>query len=529
MLAARKSGSSWASWVAMGSSGWSTIFQISLANLFLNPWCVVRLLLPVLALGIGSIVKFNADFGYYFVSSNTTMPVYAGLTDVSSKALDLIKVADLSMFLSMFTTGLLTNTMFALPFPLAGCSHPCKSVALPGSLTTARLVSPHLNSSIYSTSTFSSSGTVRFDNATGMVVRYDSLSPETVNFNLTTECVYTGQEMRNGLQICFRQDNFSLLVGWSACPKYLLDDNLCNPDGPGPAPWRTEPMLSGTNMSLYRLASTTSYDRLTQTILDIHPLNDPVRISLDAKTYLSIFNRALVPRSNANVTLDDTYGVGALIHQLTWIYRTYNKTFPDDQKSPVAMLQNLLAIPVQFDITAEVYANYSLSEAGSTPLIHFPLPDSMITVARGGEASTKLVILPWAGGLFIAVDVVVHIIAVGWFLRAVRCLWLASKRRGDGLSEIETGIAEMDGIRAADRARVVWVEEKWWWTVLRRLVWWRDEKGVENKKRVGEERQSLLRYVLDGKEKGEMGGQGMSVWRLAKRNRALRVKEELGW
>ncbi|KAK4450545.1 hypothetical protein QBC34DRAFT_296908 [Podospora aff. communis PSN243] len=526
MLAARKRGSSWASWVAMGASGWSTIFQVSAANLFLNPWCLLRLALPVLALGIGSVVKFNADFGYYFKASNATMPVYAGLTPVNSKALDFITPADLSMFLSMFTTGLLTNTMFASPFAIDGCDPPCRSVALPGSLSTARQVSAHLNSSLYSTPTFASSSTVRFDNATGMLIRYDPLSPQDLKFDLPTECIYTGQQMRNGLQLCFRQDNLSLLVAWSACPKPVLDAGLCNPGGPDLPPWRTEPLVSGTNMSLYQFRTTTSYDRSTQAILDIHLISDPKQIPIPVETYLSIFTRALIPLEN--VTLDDTYGIGALIHQLTWIYRTYNKTFPDDRKSPVAMLQNLLATPVQFAVTSEVYANYSAAERGLAPLKPFPLPEDMITFARGGEATTKLVILPWAGWLFIAVDLLVHVVALGWFLWAVRCLWMARKRDGVGLWETETGMAEGDGIRAAHRARVVWVEEGRLWRMMRRVMWWR--KGMEKGEKLGEEGESLLEVVLREKGKEEkVSKEGVSPWWLARRNRNMRVREVLGW
>jgi hypothetical protein len=358
-----------------------------------------------------------------------------------------------------------------------------------------------------------------------MLIRYDPLSPEPLNFNLSTECVYAGHHLSNGLQICLRQSNLSLLVAWSACPKPLLDAKTCNPPGIDLAPWRTEPMLSGTRMSLYRLQTTASYDRSTQTILDIQPLSDPEPIPLRAETYSAVFTRALVPAANAS--LEDISCIGALIYQLTWMHRTYNKTFPGDQESPVAMLQNLLAIPIQFVVTAEVYANYSASELNLPALKPFPFPDEMITTARGGEASTKLVILPWAGWLFIAVDMVAHVLAVGWFGWALRCA--LKLRRGVGVGDVETGVAEVDGITAAWRARVMWVEERRWWRVvkrvIRKMVWWRRRTCREERRCTEGER--LLDCVLNGDGKDGEKKRGESVFKTAWRNRNMRVKEKM--
>lgn len=449
------------------------------------------------------------------------MAVYAGLTPPSVVALDIISPADLSMYLSMFSNGLLTNTMFAIPFTMDDCKAPCRSVALPGSLTTARIFGPALNSSLYSTSLFSNSSAIRFDNATGMVIRYEPPPPNVLPFNTTSECIYTGEQVNNGLQICFRQDNLSLLVGWSACPKSLLDSNLCN-SGPNPTAWRTDPIVSTTRMSLYRLATTTSYDRSTQAILDMNPLGEPIPLALSANDFTKIFTRALVPSPiPSNTTTpqnqDNIHGINALIHQLTWIHRTYNKTFPGDEQSPISMLQNLLATPVQFAVVSQIYANYSTTEKGYAATKAFPLGEEMVTLARGGEASTMLVILPWAGALFIVVDGVVHALAVGWLAWAVR-------RGGVGIGgDRETGVAEVDGIRAAERARVRWSGERGWWACVKGrfnlLLWWKGGREGFGEKDGGEG-ESLLKEVLEGGF-----GEKMSAWKLARRNLDMRVKE----
>lgn len=55
-------GSSFASWVGLSpAAGWSSVFQVAAVGGFLNPWCNMRLLLPIAMLGFGSILKCECD------------------------------------------------------------------------------------------------------------------------------------------------------------------------------------------------------------------------------------------------------------------------------------------------------------------------------------------------------------------------------------------------------------------------------------------------------------------------------------
>lgn len=272
--AARERGSSWAAWTAQGSSSWVTVVQVAAANWFLEGWCLVRIVLPVLGLVVGSVVKcefgfclvdlvsslllsdcsffpllsshhpllsspfhpsplvgcdadtstVKADFGFNFVTAVGTkaanLTVYAGLIPPDIDQLKFVTQADLAMFMNTWSASMLSNAMFALPYTkLAGCAPgKCRGVILPGAINLARRYGPALNESIYSVDTFAGTTAVRLMNVTGMVVRYDVPAAEDLVFDLARDCVYTGEQAENGLQMCFRQVGDSMLAGKSFFP-----------------------------------------------------------------------------------------------------------------------------------------------------------------------------------------------------------------------------------------------------------------------------------------------------------------------
>ncbi|KAK1760044.1 hypothetical protein QBC47DRAFT_312218 [Echria macrotheca] len=508
VLAAGELGSSWATWIAQGSSGWLTVLQIAVANRFLNLWCLFRLGLPLLGLGLGSVVKFQTDFAFYFVASAKKLLVYAGLLPLTNmRILEMIAPADLAMFLTAFGVGLLTNTMFALPFAMDGCGSACRSFILPGSITLARQLGPSLNMSIYSTDTLSNITVVRIVNAPGMIVKYDILTEADLRFDIQTECIHAGPQLGNGLQVCFRQDNMSLIAGWSACPKSDLDNKRCTVGSP--PPWRTLPIVSGTRMSLYNISATTSYDRISQAIVDMQPLTDPMQLAMSAADYTAIFRAALIPSTKA--TQADTYVISTLIYFGTWMHRTYSKTFPNDDESPVAMLQNLLAVPIQFSTTAQEYANYSSG-------LSFPLPDEMITEAQGGRASSRLVIPKWTGWVFIAVDGVVHVVVIF----SVATLFIMKR----GMPEGRSGITETENILTGEETTVLLMDKvPHWHRPFVRFRGWRRVREVES----GNESDKTLipetAWVEHVKKNKDLYGGGVSVRKIAERNMGVRVKE----
>lgn len=166
----------------------------------------------------------KADFGFNFVTAVGTkaanLTVYAGLIPPDIDQLKFVTQADLAMFMNTWSASMLSNAMFALPYTkLAGCAPgKCRGVILPGAINLARRYGPALNESIYSVDTFAGTTAVRLMNVTGMVVRYDVPAAEDLVFDLARDCVYTGEQAENGLQMCFRQVGDSMLAGKSFFP-----------------------------------------------------------------------------------------------------------------------------------------------------------------------------------------------------------------------------------------------------------------------------------------------------------------------
>ncbi|KAK4183853.1 hypothetical protein QBC35DRAFT_82563 [Podospora australis] len=109
-LVLRPQGSSLATWARLGSSDWWTIVQFAWANSFLNPWCNIR-----------TIIKFQAEFDYYFVVSNNTIEVYAGLVLPNIQMLEFFEATEVAMFFVTWGAVFLSNPMFAVEFSMPGC------------------------------------------------------------------------------------------------------------------------------------------------------------------------------------------------------------------------------------------------------------------------------------------------------------------------------------------------------------------------------------------------------------------------
>ena len=82
-------------------------------------------------------------------------------------------------------------------------------------------------------------------------------------------------------------------------------------------------------------------------------------------------------------------------------------------------------------------------------MFKFPLPDDMISVARGGRSASRLAILPWAGWVFIGVSWALHgsvFVGIAWVL----C-------RGKAVGAGEMGVGDLGAIRSAARTEVVYL------------------------------------------------------------------------
>lgn len=144
------------------------------------------------------------------------MPVYSGLIPPDAGLLSRVEAADVAMFFLTWSSSLLTNPMFAIDFPMDNCKEDCRSVIMPGGLTIARQAKPFLNESVYFGDVFTDIDTITIHNATGMVLKYETTPPSV--FDIASDCIYTGEQVRNGLQVCVRQIDSSILVGRSGQP-----------------------------------------------------------------------------------------------------------------------------------------------------------------------------------------------------------------------------------------------------------------------------------------------------------------------
>jgi hypothetical protein len=218
-------------------------------------------------------------------------------------------------------------------------------------------------------------------------------------------------------------------TGWAACPQELYIENTCNSN----LSWTTGPMKWSTVMSVYQQFTTTTYNMENLAIVNTQVTSDPELLFLNASDYAAILNRVLVP--NQDSTLSDNSNVNSLIYSLTWMQRTYNV---GDDRSLMNYLYNFLVVPQAFIATA-----LQLINAFPFPLAldDFPMLNDTITIATGSWSKSRLVILPWTGYLFIAMDVVVLLFILGGII------WILLQSHPQPSL---TGIGELDNLRYAE-------------------------------------------------------------------------------
>jgi hypothetical protein len=154
-------------------------------------------------------------------------------------------------------------------------------------------------------------------------------------------------------------------------------------------------------MTRYKQYATTAYNGLDFSILNISPTSPPIPETLNATTYLAIWEKIFHPpdqTSNEN----DIAVINALTYAVTWLLRLYDDVFPDDAHTPLSHLRNFLAIPQQFMVTCLQFANYSVPAGLEGLEGRFALPDDMQTTAVRGTSTTRFLALGWVVWVYIA-------------------------------------------------------------------------------------------------------------------------------
>ena len=137
---------------------------------------------------------------------------------------------------------------------------------------------------------------------------------------------------------------------------------------------------------------------------------------IDPEDFRAIWAKLFDPGSNA--TSDDAVMVNSFIIQLGWYLRLYEDRFSDDEESPLNLLQNFLAVPIQFSTTGLQFSNATL-QAEFPGIDIFPMPSDLETTASAAQITPRFIGQLWTVCVFIAICTVLVLYGgciLGWIL-----------------------------------------------------------------------------------------------------------------
>ncbi|KAK4247639.1 hypothetical protein C7999DRAFT_14351 [Corynascus novoguineensis] len=413
----------------------TTFFQLSSAT----QWIPMLFLTTTKISGGGlGLISRAAEFVYFFKSSEHQLPVFSGSgVPLDESLLAFIPASYVGIFFMSWIPTLLDVPKYAVSMPIDGCEDNCTSAFLPGSIETTRKIAPYLNQTLMEGGFFRNSDTIQIHNAPGVLLRYDTL-PSSFDFDRTRECQLYGQHLNDTLQICIREVNGSLAVGWAACPTPIYSAGTCLTN----TSWLTDPLPKKVLMTRYKQYATTAYNGFDFSILHVEPTSPPYHESLNASTYWAA-SAAVTVTTTTTLPTNDEAVTHALTYGVTRLLRMYDDMFPDDAHTPVAHLRNFLAIPHQFMVTCLQFANYTLTPtelAVASSLFgwdanRFAMPDDMRTVAVRGRSTTRLLALGWV--------VWAYVVSAATVMLAAGGLILAMLLRREGIPG-SSGLVEVD-------------------------------------------------------------------------------------
>lgn len=329
-----------------------------------------------------------------------TIPVFAGLTPTNASVVPFIATSVQCIYFAQWAYGLLANSQFVTGIEPVSCTgSDCTAIFLPGGLGTVRLQTSNLNVTFLNGTNLPDSSAVIINNAPGYQVEFFPIDPSYL-FD-PHDCSIYGEEREDGFQVCVASENSSLLagmyneslvwpdlVGWSICPSPQFYTGQCYAD----LNW-TYTLQQATAMKVFKRYSTVAYDRHNLSILSIESISPPQLVELSAPDYRYLFNSIFTPKANA--TSVDTEMINSLLYQIGWGLRIVHDEFREDTYSPLSFLRGVLAIPVQFTVTAWQFVNataFSLDPQSS----EFALPPDLEVTASSAESTYRaLSTKPW--------------------------------------------------------------------------------------------------------------------------------------
>jgi hypothetical protein len=195
-------------------------------------------------------------------------------------------------------------------------------------------------------------------------------------------------------------------------------------------------MTAQVQLSAYKQFATTTYSKKNLSILHTEAEGEPEQMMMNASDYSSILSAILVPKPASSAAVNAS--IAAVTYAMTWVHRVYGEIFTDEQNTLATVLENILAVPLQFGIAATQLANYTIADIpGAIDVIgSFPLPDDMATMAVGGSSSQRLSIQAWTGWAFIAADAIVLLVLLAGIFSILRQRMPLPD--STGLAEIDT-------------------------------------------------------------------------------------------
>ncbi|TQV95396.1 hypothetical protein IF1G_06383 [Cordyceps javanica] len=400
-----------------------------------NPWGFVKLALPLIGLGFGSVLKFQGSFEYHFIPQGPTINVFSGTLPPDLSPLGHIPGSYMAGFFDTWSQHLMSYQRYSSPWPVSDCHGKCASIFLPGSIETTRKVTSKLSDTVLQGGLFNAVDSIRVASAPGVAVRFDPVPNDFKPFDMDTECrtYLTNPELNDGIQLCLRQVGSSIAAGWNACTTVVEYLKRCNDTDT----WARAPVTTTTMMAMYRQNATTVYDRHDLSIRNIVATSSPALYHTAAADMSRIWNYTF--RSMEGADAFDLAVINLNIKKMAWKYRAYTEFFPDHD-TPVELLRNVLAVPIQFSVAALQYVNYTAAD----PTHKRPFPSELRTTATGGYSIKRYAGPAWVAWTFIAAGAAV-VVATGacfaWILAQQRPV-----PRKSGVGEVDF-MSKLPGLR----------------------------------------------------------------------------------
>jgi hypothetical protein len=364
----------------------------------------------------------QATFAYHMRSTGVEIAVFAGHMPLDRRVLNLVPTDVMSMYFASWTPTLLGVPSFAVTSSAPDCDENCTASFLPGGVANARKISQFLNSTLLEGGLFGNAETIQIRRAPGLLLRFVTLGTD-FDFNRENECKLYGLSLNDAIQICIRQSNESLAVGWAACPTRLLGVG-CRND----VSWTQKAMRKKIKVTAFKQFATTAYDRQDFSIINVEKNSEPIVQPLFAADFTATWEKVFSPKSGSSST--DIMMSNSLTYSLTWLLRLYDDSFPDDENTPLRHLQNFVSIPQQFMVTCVQFINYS-----APFLTGFDMPRELETTVVSGTSTERFVGQVWTVWLFISASAVTMLGIGTVFLYVL--MENTAMPRSTGLSELD--------------------------------------------------------------------------------------------